>query len=174
MAVRPGDSPARGGVDRRAGVACRQRGARAFSSGSALVVLWSACLLVLVLFPKHNWAIGPSLHGQIHRGASLLAFLALPIGVMRISGAWREHTRWGGHAFWSFWLGASTLLWFLPIIAAVILYPMTGIPWWHAIPLGLVERLLALNAVAAVLALGLWGVRAARHGKGTGGRQSAP
>lgn len=136
---------------------------RQVSAGSACMLLWSICLLVLVLSPKHNWAIGPSLHGQIHRVASLLAFFALPIGAMLIARTWRGYIPWRAHASWSFWLGATTLLWFLPIIAAVTLYPVTGTPWWHAIPLGLVERLLALNAVATVLALGWWGVRAARH-----------
>ena len=55
------------------------------SAGAVLGALWVAALLVIVLFPKHNWAIGPSADGQIHRVASVVAFLCLPIAVMLLT-----------------------------------------------------------------------------------------
>ena len=54
---------------------------------------------------------------------------------------------------WVFGLGALGLAWFLPIVAAMLLRPATGLPWWQAIPLGLVERGLALSEVAALFVL---------------------
>jgi len=39
---------------------------------------------------------------------------------------------------------------------------VTGVRWWRAIPLGAVERTLALVEVVTVLALGWWASRAAR------------
>ena len=48
------------------------------------------------------------------------------------------------------------------IVGAVLLEPVTGVRWWRAIPLGAVERTLALVEVVTVLALGWWASRAAR------------
>jgi hypothetical protein len=55
-----------------------------------------------------------------------------------------------------------SLLLFSPIVAAVALQPVTGVPWWVAIPLGAVERLLALSEVTAVLWLAWWAGKAAQ------------
>ena len=66
-----------------------------WSIGSVLGVLWAAALLVIVLFPKHNWAIGPSTNGQIHRVASIVAFLCLPVAVMLLT---RRRSRTGSTA----------------------------------------------------------------------------
>jgi hypothetical protein len=61
------------------------------------------------------------------------------------------------------WLAVVSLLWFLPIVGAVALAPVTGTPWWQAIPLGLVERGLLVCEVAAVLALAVWALREVRR-----------
>lgn len=116
-------------------------GAAAFGS------LWVAGLVVLVMFPKHNWAIGPSASGQVHRMASLVAFLALPIALLLL-------TRAGGRAPMRpvFWLAPVALAWFVPIVVAIVLHP-NG--WWLTIPLGLIERGLALTEVVALMVLGL-------------------
>jgi hypothetical protein len=52
------------------------------------------------------------------------------------------------------------LLCFAPIAVAFALHPFTGVPWWRAIPLGGVERLLALVEVITVVYLGYWAIRA--------------
>jgi hypothetical membrane protein len=124
------------------------RGAiRAVSVSSALMVIWSACLLVIVVFPKNNWAIGPSMGGTVHRVASVAAFVALPLAAIVIGRATRSP--------WPFWLGILSLLWFAFILGAVALQPVTGVHWWVAIPLGAVQRGMLLTEVLAVVALAL-------------------
>ncbi len=115
--------------------------------------LWVAGLLALVSFPKHNWALGTvSTTGQVHRLASLVAFLALPVAVLSIARR-RGRPAHPPQARWAFWLAVLALVWFSPLLFAVLTAPLTGIPWWQAIPLGLVERGLALTEVLAVAAL---------------------
>ena len=122
----------------------------ALSAATIFASLWVAGLLTLVSFPKHNWALGNiSNAGQIHRMASLVAFLALPIAVMAAARRRQEGTD-PPAARWAFWLGAASLLWFLPMLYAIATAPRA---WWQAIPLGLIERGLALTEVLAVVAL---------------------
>ena len=56
---------------RRAGLV--RRGA------AVALLLWVAGLVGVVWFEKHNWSAGPSLNGDIHRLASLVAFLSLAV-----------------------------------------------------------------------------------------------
>ena len=135
--------------------------ARAGSLGIALIGVWSAALLVIMFFPKHNWAVGPSVNGQIHRVASIVAFLVLPIAVLLLtrgprSSAGAERQPRPAPARVARWLGVLSLAWFAPIFGALLLSPVTGTPWWRAIPLGLVERGLVISEVLAVIALGIW------------------
>src|SRR5829696_1269175 len=44
---------------------------RLASLGGFGLMLWSAGLAAVVYFPKHNWTVGPSASGDIHRLASL-------------------------------------------------------------------------------------------------------
>jgi hypothetical membrane protein len=113
---------------------------------SALVVTWSACLLLIVAFPKYNWALGGgSVGGSIHRVASVVAFVALPLAAILVGRA----TRCG----WPVWLGVASLLWFAVILGAVAAQPFTGTRWWLAIPLGAVERGMLFTEVMAVASL---------------------
>ncbi|MET0237867.1 MAG: DUF998 domain-containing protein [Kibdelosporangium sp.] len=118
---------------------------KAASPASALVAVWSLCLLVIVAFPKNNWAIGPSFGGMIHRYASVAAFVSLPIAAILIGRATRSAL--------PVWLGVISLGWFGFILGAVVLQPFTGTRWWVAIPLGLVERGMLVTEVAAVATL---------------------
>lgn len=125
----------------------------AVGAGTVFGALWVAGLLTLVSFPKHNWALGPaSTTGQVHRLASLVAFLALPIAVI-VDARRRGRATDPASARWAFWLGVLSLVWFSPLLIAVLTAPLTGTPWWQAIPLGLVERGLALTEVLALAAL---------------------
>lgn len=125
--------------------------------------LWVAGLMVIVAFPKHNWAIGPNADGQIHRIASVVAFLSLPIAVMLLTRR-RAETAGRRRAQAAFWLGAASLAWFSPLIVAMLMAPRTGTPWFRAIPLGLIERGLVITEVSAVVALALWALAATRRG----------
>jgi hypothetical protein len=133
------------------------------SGGVLALLLWSVALAAVVYFPKHNWAVGPSAGGTVHRVASVVAFLSLPVGALLIGGAWRTHSRWRVHARWTWGLGLWSLLCLTPIVAAFVAQRWTGVPWWQAIPLGAVERVLALSEVGAVLGLAWWAARAAGH-----------
>src|SRR6478609_3412641 len=102
--------------------------ARHGSLGVALGMVWAAALLVVVLFPKHNWAVGPSTNGQIHRVASLIAFLCLPVAVLlltRPGKARGQARRQPVPARIAFWLGWLSLAWFGTIIGAIALGPIT-------------------------------------------------
>lgn len=125
--------------------------------GIVALLGWIAGLLTLAVFPKHNWAVGPSSTGQVHRVASLVAFLCLPVAVMLISRRRSPHSSGLSRtpARWSFGLAAVALLWFAPIVVAIARQHGGGAPWWQGIPLGLVERGLALTEVLALLSLGV-------------------
>ena len=58
---------------------------RPLSLGSILMSLWVIGLVGVAVFPKHNWEIGPSTSGSIHRVATLLAFVSLPAAVLVIA-----------------------------------------------------------------------------------------
>ncbi len=142
-------------------VAARLTPAR--SLPSVLIGAWCVGLLLVVAFEKTNWSIGPSASGYIHRYASLVAFIALPLGALLLA---RRHrgdpaarpfrigVRWGS------WLALAS---FLPIVGAIALRGVIGLPWWRAVPLGLLERGLALAEVLVVALLGLWALAHARR-----------
>jgi len=124
---------------------------KAISVPSALIAVWSASLLLIVAFPKNNWAVGPSMGGTVHRTASVVAFVALPLAAVIVGRATRNP--------WPLWLGVMSFLWFAVILGAVLMQPVTGTRWWLAIPLGAVERGMLLTEVLAVAALALTPVR---------------
>jgi hypothetical protein len=132
------------------------------SGAAAALMLWAVALAAVVYFPKHNWAVGPSMDGTIHRVASVVAFLSLPVAALLVARRWRGDERFGGHASVVMALGLLSLACFGPIVVAVATEPITGVRWWRAIPLGAVERALALAEVATVLSMAWWAVRAAR------------
>jgi hypothetical protein len=117
---------------------------RVVSVPSFLVAVWSACLLVIVAFPKNNWAVGPSTGGTVHRVASVVAFVALPLAAIMV-----------GRAARSWWPAGLGIVWFAVILGAVLTQPVTGTRWWLAIPLGVVERGMLITEVLAVAAMAL-------------------
>ncbi|MFI6788636.1 DUF998 domain-containing protein [Nonomuraea sp. NPDC050383] len=126
--------------------------------GTLALMAWSAGLLVTAWFPKHDWSVGPSLSGSIHRVGSLVAFLSLPVAALVIARPWR-HTGRRGPALAAFGFGLGSALWVAGIVAVVLVGARGGLAWWQVMPLGLVERGLverglAVTEVAAVVALG--------------------
>lgn len=124
-----------------------------------VLLLWVVGLVGVVWFEKHDWAVGPSVGGTVHRAASLLAFLSLPLGALLAAGPWLRHS---GAARWVALGGVVSLLCFAPLVWAVASEPWTGVPWWHAIPLGGVERVLGLAEVVTVVLLAGWAARAGK------------
>jgi hypothetical protein len=144
------------------------------SAGTLALLLWSVALAAVVYFPKHNWAVGPSTTGTVHRVASVVAFVSLPVAALLIGRSWWAHPRWRAHAGWTWGLGLLSLLCFAPIVGAFVAEPWTGIAWWRAIPLGAVERALAVSEVAAVLALGWWAASASSAPRPTSTAEHRP
>ncbi|GAA4935337.1 DUF998 domain-containing protein [Actinoplanes utahensis] len=136
-------------------LAALRRTARLTGGAVAALALWVAGLVGVVWFEKHDWQVGPSISGDVHRVASVVAFLSLPIGALLAA---RPDLRHGGPARWVAIGGVISLLCFLPILWAVVSEPWTGVRWWRAIPLGGVERLLGLAEVVTVLMLARWAV----------------
>jgi hypothetical protein len=129
----------------------------------SLLAVWSACLVVVVAFEKIDWSVGPTPTGYVHRYASLVAFLCLPVAALALGRAWRGDARWGGFARATLWLGVASLAWLVPILLGFVLRPLTGVPWWQFVPLGVFERGVALTEVAALVVMGVWAAHAARH-----------
>ncbi|MFR9801647.1 DUF998 domain-containing protein [Pseudonocardia sp. RS010] len=156
----------------------RTRLVRAVSIASAGLALAAVGLVAVVVFEKTNWAVGPSLGGTIHRYASLVAFLALPVAAILVVRRHRGTTAappsssgtgaaarppWPRHAAWTRWLAVASLLWFTPVLVGFAQRPFTGVSWWRAVPLGLVERGLALTEVLVAVALAAWALAATRR-----------
>lgn len=136
------------------------RTVRVASLGSLALLAWSVSLVVLVIFPKHDWSVGPSSHGSIHRVASLVAFISVPIAAIAI--ARHRAGRLRPPARTALVMGVVSAGWLSCLVGAFLLAPVTGTPWYRMFPLGLMERGIAVFAVAALFALGWLAVRAAR------------
>lgn len=122
------------------------------SFGSILLSLWVIGLVGVAAFPKHNWEIGPSTSGSLHRVATLLAFVSLPAAVLAIA---RRHRS----ARPAVWLAYGSLAWLAVLFGAIAVGMVTDLRWYRIIPLGLVERGIVAFEVAAVIALGVWLIR---------------
>ncbi|GAA4899507.1 uncharacterized protein DUF998 [Stackebrandtia albiflava] len=139
----------------------RQRLAHRMSGGLLALGLWSAGLVLVVVFEKHDWSQGPSTSGYIHQLSSLTAFIALPVAGVLLARPWRGDDRWRTWARRTGGLALVSMLWFVPIVGAVFISVATDLAWWRIVPLGLAERLLTLTEVLVVLALGGWTLAAA-------------
>lgn len=130
---------------------------RPLSGGSVLMSLWVIGLIGIVAFPKHNWEIGPSASGTVHRVATLLAFVSLPVAVLLIVRGRSVAARAAR------WFSIGAIGWLAVLFGAIAVALVTDLSWWRIIPLGLVERGIAGFEVAAVMALGVWLIRDEAH-----------
>ena len=126
------------------------------SVGAAALLVWAAALLVLVLFQKADWSVGPSLSGYVHRYAGFTAFVALPAAALAVGRGRPDRVAAG-------LCGLAVLAygWLTVIVAGMLLYPLAGVPMWQVVPLGMVERALSLTEVAALTPLATTAYRAA-------------
>ena len=127
----------------------RRRLVRPLSAPVVFGALWVLSLLVVVSFTKTDWTIGPSVGGMVHRYASVVGFVALPLAVLLVARTvfadapgWRLAARA---------LGALSLSGLGVLLVGVVRMLAGGGPWWLFVPLGLVERMMALAAVAAIV-----------------------
>jgi len=122
------------------------------SFGSILMSLWVIGLVGVAAFPKHNWEIGPSTSGSIHRMATLLAFVSLPAAVLAIA---RRHRQ----ARPAVWLAYGSIAWLSVLFGAIAVSMVTDLRWHRIIPLGIVERGIVAFEVGALIAFGVWLIR---------------
>jgi hypothetical protein len=119
-------------------------------AGAILGALWTIGLLVIVAFPKPDWATvsRSDFGGTLHRVASVVAFVALPLAVLiaaRTAFPGSPGRRWLARV-----LAIASLGWFAVILGAVVVAAVEGGRWWTLIPLGLVERGMALTELIAL------------------------
>jgi hypothetical protein len=138
----------------------RHQGVAPYSGSIVLGVLWIASLLAIVTFTKTDWTVGPSMGGVVHRYASVVGFVSLPLAVIIMANKvfpdrplWRLAAR--GFA-------AVSLAWFCVILVGVVRMAAGYGQWWTFVPLGLVERVIALTGVLAMLTLALGMARKTR------------
>ncbi|MEW9553567.1 DUF998 domain-containing protein [Nonomuraea sp. NPDC050783] len=124
--------------------------------GTVALLGWSAGLFLTAWFEKHDWSVGPSTSGSIHRAGSLIAFLCLPLAAVVIARPWRRRPERSRATLVAFGLGVCSVLWVVGIGTVALIGARNGMPWYRVMPLGLVERGLAITEVAALLALGVW------------------
>ncbi|VVJ18232.1 Uncharacterised protein [Amycolatopsis camponoti] len=120
---------------------------------AVLGALWTVGLLVIVAFPKPDWATvsRSDFGGTLHRIASVVAFVALPLAVLvaaRTAFPGSPGRRWLARV-----LAVASLAWFAVILGAVVVAAADGGRWWTLIPLGLVERGMALTELIALAVL---------------------
>ncbi|HEX5115401.1 MAG TPA: DUF998 domain-containing protein [Pseudonocardiaceae bacterium] len=120
-----------------------------------LGTLWIVSLLVIVAFPKANWAVvtGFNLGGTVHRGASLIGFGCLPFAVL--AAARTVFPDSPGRRFAARLFAVLSLAWFGAILVAVVVAAVADLRWWQLIPLGAVERGMALTDLIALTLLAL-------------------
>lgn len=117
--------------------------------------LWTVGMLIVILFPKHDWATGPhaGFGGLLHRYASVVAFACLPVAILTAAGrAFPDSTP---ARLFARLCAVAAIGWFALILGAVAI---TGDNWWQVFPLGLVERGMAFTELLALSALfaGTW------------------
>ncbi|WP_329046204.1 DUF998 domain-containing protein [Amycolatopsis sp. NBC_01488] len=120
------------------------------AAAAVLGALWTVGLLVIVAFPKPDWATvsRSDFGGTLHRVASVVAFVALPLAVLIAAHAALPDSparRWLAQV-----LAIASLGWFAVILGAVVVAAVDGGRWWTLIPLGLVERGMALTELVAL------------------------
>jgi hypothetical protein len=146
-----------------AGLAVLARQRRLPVAAAILGTLWTVGLLVIVAFPKPDWATvsRADFGGTLHRIASVVAFVALPLAVLVAA-----RTAFPGspaRRLLARVLAIASLGWFAVILGAVVVAAAADGRWWTLIPLGLVERGMALTELIAL------GVLLAPAGERAGG-----
>jgi hypothetical protein len=129
----------------------RQRRLAVYSAASAFAAVWTISLLVIVVFPKTNWAVGPSAGGPYIASRAWWQPSCLPIAILFASRT--AFLGLPGRRRSACGLAVASLLWFGVILGAIGVSMTGGGPWWQLIPLGLVERLMALTELLAIGAL---------------------
>lgn len=113
---------------------------------------WIGCLVAVGVFPKQDWSQAVSLAGTLHRWAAFVGLLLLPVAVTVVThDAWRGAPAWWGRsATLAAGAGVAVLGWVGWAVGTA------SAPWWSAVDLGTVERLVVGLDVLALVLLALW------------------
>jgi hypothetical protein len=148
---------------------------RAWSVPGFALALWIVGMMGVALFQKADWAAGATFDGYLHRAASVIAFLSLPVAILTL--AFREGRRrrraaapprWDRHLLRVAAMLAAMVLAVIVLLAVFIgVGEADGVAWWTRIPIGLTERLLVFTELVAlaVLVIGLRGRTSAVSGR---------
>jgi len=131
---------------------------RALSIGSVMLMLWVLGMAAVATFEKTDWAVGPSVTGSIHRAASLVAFVALPIGAACVIG--HGLRRWSSAPHRGLLVAAlifttASVGYLCYVVWLIADARASHVAWWQAIPLGLTERVLVVLETGALLCIAL-------------------
>lgn len=127
-------------------------------AGAVLGTIAVAGFVLVAAFTKQDWSRPPELSGTIHRLGSLAAFLALPVAVIVLARRAQAARRVAAGAIVAALAGLAS---FLPIVVAIASAGWRG-GWWRHLPLGLVERAIALGDIVALALLAVLGARELR------------
>jgi hypothetical protein len=117
--------------------------------GAVAGVIAIVGFVLVAVFTKQDWSQPPAVSGTIHRVGSLAAFLALPVAVIALARrAWASRRI----ALAAVVAAIAGMASFLPIVVAIVAVGMSG-GWWLVVPLGLIERIIALCDIAALMLL---------------------
>ncbi len=119
------------------------------TAGAVLATIAVVGFVLVAAFTKQDWSRPPELSGVIHRAGSLAAFLALPAAVIVLARGARTARRLATAAVAAALAGLAS---FLPIVVAIASVGVRG-GWWRQVPLGLVERAIAVSDIAALVLL---------------------
>ncbi len=136
---------------------------RIVSMPSAALLLWVVGMIGVALFPKADWSTGATLSGEIHRAASIIAFVGLAIAIItlvwgdRVPNALtraRPPRRMSQRARTVAAVCAATASAAMIVLAVyVAVSEARQVEWWTILPLGLLERLLVVLELTGLVAL---------------------
>lgn len=128
-----------------------------WKSGAALAMtLWIVGLVVLAVFPKQDWSQPETVSGSIHRAATAVAFVSLPVAAVLLARPWLRHRGHAAHARRTLTSGALAVASLTPLFYAIGVAVATEAKWWNVIALGHTERMLAISEVAILAVIGAW------------------
>jgi len=141
-----------------------------FSGTSIALTLWTLGMIVIAIFPKQDRSMPSSMSGQVHRLASLVAFISLPIAAFLLAKAMARKHEWTAFVRRTRILGALSVVMFSPLVYSIVVGVITGTAWWRVLPIGYVERGLLLAEVLTVLVIGHWSMAVSKKDQIESGR----
>jgi Protein of unknown function (DUF998) len=126
----------------------------------ALMISWCVCLVGIAMFTKDPNTAANTTVGSVHLWFTAAACVSLPVASMVIGWQHRNDPDWRRLAWTTQGLSLMSVPCFLPFVISFFIIRMTHSAGLHAIPTGLIERLMCGVDVAILVVLALWAHRA--------------